>query len=252
MGSGPKSNSNPKPPLSPPPTPSPVTRVRPPPPPPESSQIPAPVSPSVFQQSPTPPTQQQGQQQDYYYRPHYHHHQHRRTLSGYSRLSTASGSALSSQPAPAASSILSETLSNIDLDDIMQLESDVSSDSALMPMVPWNVRGERSKSISISHRGRAPVGRGGGGGGSITLGQRRRATYQFGELRPRQLSMEWRNTANYHKESRLHALPPRRASYGLEGKNISKSQGKDIHKSGIRSVRRPTDIPMSEHLSKYP
>ncbi|KAF8630404.1 hypothetical protein AX15_002955 [Amanita polypyramis BW_CC] len=55
-------------------------------------------------------------------------------------LSDSGTSNASDTPVAVDSSILSETLSNIDFDGFLEVESDNPSGSESTPMVPWNVR----------------------------------------------------------------------------------------------------------------
>ncbi|KAF8742742.1 hypothetical protein AX14_002544 [Amanita brunnescens Koide BX004] len=62
------------------------------------------------------------------------------SLSNAAAKSDCGTSSASDSVVPVDSSILSETLSNIDFNDFLGLETDSSSVSISTPMVPWNMR----------------------------------------------------------------------------------------------------------------
>lgn len=121
--------------------------------------------------------------------------------------STASGSLLAVD-----SSILSDTLSNIDFNDFLGLDSDTSSSSDSTPMVPWNMRaGTRNE------------------GGNTLVTQ----TYSLANNSPRLNHFEWRSG---------QATQPKRRR---RNSNPNPDQGRVVKGKGKRS-KGTAGIPMCE------
>ncbi|KAF8636660.1 hypothetical protein AX17_003466 [Amanita inopinata Kibby_2008] len=134
--------------------------------------------------------------------------------SEHAMTNSSAASNVSLSPPPVESSILSETLSNIDFDDMS--ESVTASDTASVPMVPWNMHAETKN-----------------GRGNTLVTQ----TYNLVKNTPHLSHTEWRTG-----RGRL-----RGRDSGLEGKQNkpTKIKSRPPRKSSLKQAQEPAGITIS-------